>query len=67
MLKSSKSSKVDGEVRESEHFCYVCVKKHDADKLCRENWLAVQEEVLKEQAEDDSFPDYEDDDEDNPW
>ncbi len=53
MLKSSKPNKADGEVRESEHYCYICVKKHDADRLMKSNWDRVVEEVLKEQAEED--------------
>lgn len=53
MLKSSKPSKSEGEARETEHYCYICVKKHDADRMMKINWDRVVEEVLKEQAEED--------------
>ena len=35
-----------------EHFCYICVKKNDAERLCAQNWERVKEEILKEQSED---------------
>ena len=52
VLKNNKSNKVDGEARETEHFCYICVKKNDAEKVCEQNWEKVKEEILKEQSED---------------
>lgn len=52
MLKSNKGSRFDGEIKESAHFCYICVKKHDADKIAALNWDKVVEEVIKEQEED---------------
>ena len=65
MLKSSKSSRIDGELRESEHYCYICVKKHDADRVCTDNWQQVQEQVLREQAEEYSYL-YGDDEDEHP-
>lgn len=63
MLKSNKSNKLDGELKESEHYCYICVKKHDADKLVAENWPRVMEEILKEQSEENYDDNEEEDDE----
>ncbi len=51
MLKSAKTVKQDAEPKESEHFCYICVKRHDADRLANENWESVMEEILKEETE----------------
>jgi hypothetical protein len=50
-LKSSKLAKQDIEAKESEHYCYICVKRHDADRLAKDNWQAVVEEIIKEESE----------------
>lgn len=52
MLKSAKTSARDTDPKESEHYCYICVKRHDADRLVQENWERVIEEILKEETED---------------
>lgn len=52
VLKSSKTLKNDFEPKESEHYCYICVKRHDADRLALENWESVMEEILKEESEE---------------
>jgi hypothetical protein len=54
-LRSNKSSKFDGELKESEHFCYFCVKNNGADKLAELNWGWVKEEILKEQSEENLY------------
>jgi hypothetical protein len=51
VLKSAKAAKQDAEPKESEHFCYICVKRHDADRLANEHWESVMEEILKEETE----------------
>ena len=52
VLKSAKTIRHELEPKESEHFCYICVKRHDADRLAQENWERVMEEILKEETED---------------
>lgn len=52
MLRSSKQGKQEMEPKESEHYCYICVKKYDSDRIAEQNWPAVIEEILKEESED---------------
>lgn len=59
VLRSSKQGKAEPDLKESEHYCYICVKKHDSDRIANENWAAVVEEILKEESEDNYEEDYE--------
>lgn len=54
-LRSSKSSKIDGELKESEHYCYFCIKNHGADRIAELNWESVREEIIQEQAEENMY------------
>jgi len=31
-----------------EHYCYICVKKNGADKLCEQNWDFVEQKIISE-------------------
>lgn len=42
----------ESEPKESEHYCYICVKRHDADRLSDENWQSVMQDILKEESEE---------------
>ena len=59
MLKSRKQTSVLGDVRDSEHFCYICTKKSDAGEQVGLHWQDVQDEIVREQNEEQ----YEDDEE----
>lgn len=50
VLKSTKQGKQDSDTKDSEHYCYICVKRHDADRLSDENWQAVIEDIIKEES-----------------
>lgn len=52
MLKTNSVVKIEQEIKDSEHFCYVCVKKNGADKKYRQNWLSVQNQILAEQSQE---------------
>lgn len=39
-------------MKDSKHYCYICVKKHDADDMAKSNWASVSKQILKEQEED---------------
>jgi hypothetical protein len=39
-------------LKDSKHYCYICVKKHDADELAQKNWAEVSKQILKEQEDD---------------
>lgn len=48
-------------MKESEHYCYICVKKADAAKTYRLNWKQARLRILEEQSEDEE--EYESNDE----
>lgn len=52
VLKSTKQGKSDDEGKDSEHYCYICVKRHDADRLSADNWQDVVDRILKEESEE---------------
>lgn len=58
--KSSKGGKDSQEGRDSEHYCYIMVKRNDAEGLAAENWERVVEQILKEQSQDNLYDDDED-------
>ena len=58
-MKSRKQTSAQGDVRDSEHFCYICTKKSDAAEQASQHWQTVQEEISREQNEEQ----YEDDEE----
>ena len=33
----------------SEHYCYICKKKPDADLVCKENYLEELDELLQQE------------------
>ena len=53
-LKSQKRSDLQALafLKDSKHYCYICVKKHDADDMAKNNWAAVSKQILKEQEDD---------------
>lgn len=61
LLRSSRTLQGENNSRESEHFCYVCVKKHDAGMQYLKNWSRVKSEIEEEMSEEDE--DLEEDDE----
>jgi hypothetical protein len=52
VLKTNSTTRLEQEIKDSEHFCYVCVKKNGADKKYRLNWPAVYKQILSEQSQD---------------
>ena len=43
----------DLDLKDSEHFCYICVKKNGAQKKFDANWATVKKEIQEEQVFDD--------------
>ena len=52
MLCSKRNDAEVGKEMQTEHYCYICVKRNGADKLCAENWEAVVEEIIRENQEE---------------
>ena len=56
-----------GAAKNSEHYCYICLKKYDADKLVGLHWKEVVEQISKEQDNIDCEEDGEEEEDDEEY